>query len=170
MSTGKVVSVPDSLGPDDNPTRAEAALAFKLVGASYEDIAKNLDFVSPTEARLAVERALARAADEFGDKDRLRTVLNKRLDRIAQVCYARSLQKDNPDQIAWARTFLAYADRISKMNGLEATATTVVITPAYEEIEQWARKMYEQVSGEPIVVEAEIVEDEIEAEIERPEQ
>lgn len=168
MSTSKVIAVPDDFGDDETSlTRAEAALQMKLAGAPYDRIAETLDFVSPTEARKAVERCLARAADEFGDKDRLRSVLNKRMERLSQVCYLRSLDKSSPDQIAWMRTFLAYADRISKMNGLEATATTVVITPDYEEIVQWARHAYEQVSGEPIVIEAEIVEDEIEAEVER---
>lgn len=146
---------------DANITRAEAALAMRLAGASNADIAKELDFATPNDARQAYERALARAAKDYGDKERLRTVLNKQMERLMLVCYRRALNPNSPDQVTWARTFLAFADRTSKMNGLEQQNTNVIITPAYEEIVTWARKMHEEVSGHPIEIEADILSDEI---------
>ena len=84
---------------DANITRAEAALAMRLAGASNADIAKELDFATPNDARQAYERALARAAKDYGDKERLRTVLNKQMERLMLDCYRRALNPNSPDQV-----------------------------------------------------------------------
>lgn len=148
------------VAPQEDPTRAAAALRLKLMGASFEDIAQALDFANATSAQRAVEQALARSADEYGDKERLRNLLNARMERVMEVCFARALAKNNPDQVAYMRTLAVYIDRMSKMNGLEQAAT-VVITPGFEEIYTWAKKFHETVSAEPLVLEAEIVEEDI---------
>lgn len=145
--------------PED-PNRAAAALRLKLMGASFADIAQTLDFASPTSAQRAVEQALARSADDYQDKERLRALLNARMERVMEVCFARALAKNNPDQIAYMRTLAVYIDRVSKMNGLEQ-ANTVVVTPGFEEVYAWARQFHETVSAEPLVLEAEIVEGDI---------
>ena len=166
MSEPKSVTrkVPDLDGPlskyvPSDATRPEAAVALKLAGASYETIAERLDFPSVADARHSVEKALADSASEYSDRDRLRLIMNRQMDRIMSKCFQESM-RNGPDSMMWAKTWLSFSDRKSRLNGLDAPVEVhTTITPAYDEIMAWASNFAAQVAGKEIVIEADIFDD-----------
>lgn len=136
---------------------AQAALALKLAGASYVEIAKTLEYNSPRDAQHAVERALAAAV---GDDEQLRTqraMVSLQLDRIIRNHAVQSSDKKNPDQIAHSRTVLSALDRKARLLGLDAPILIQHIDPAGDEF----NRLLEVVAGNSgiaLPVEADIFE------------
>lgn len=151
---------PALLDPDDDPTEAnkdltakdrnsrqEAAVAMRIAGATYSEIARMLDYSSGTHARQAVERSLASTAGTQ-DRDQLRYVEARRLERLLRSLWRKATDDTCDEHLAAVRTAVAVIDRHAKLYGLDAPQEMVVYTPAASEIEAWVATMAKQVRGE----------------------
>jgi len=140
----------------DRPTRTEAALALKASGATYAQISKTLEYNSPTQARQAVERALASTVTEE-DRKHQRYLAARAIDQLLLGCWGKATDPKNEEHLSAVRTALALVDRKIRLYGLDAPAEMVLYTPAGEEMAQWVAQMVESMtSGLP--EEADIIE------------
>lgn len=117
-------------------TTARAAVALKLSGASYPEIADTLHYTSPTSARLAVEGLLAAAYDENTDYKSLRNVASARLEKLMKGLAGKAFNPKDPDHLAYARQFLSVVDRHIKLHGIDAPQVISMINPSAEEFER----------------------------------
>lgn len=149
--------------PDDNHTRAQSAVALRLGGASYTNIAEVLGYTDAFRARQVVERALAESAGSDEDIDKLRYLTARRLERLLQSLWPRGTNPQDPEHLAYARMILATIDRHARVWGVDAPQQMVVHTPNTLELQQWVTTMVKQVTGdeagEADVIDAEVVED-----------
>jgi hypothetical protein len=142
--------------PRQPKARAEAAVALKIAGATYTDIAKTLDYSSASIARQAVERSLAATAGTE-DRAKMRLLESKRLERLLRSVWKRATDPADAEHLSYVRAALALIDRHSRLHGLDAPQQMVVYSPAQSEIEAWVAGMSRQVvAGMPL--EADIIE------------
>jgi len=133
----------------DRATRQEAAVALRIAGATYADIARTLNYSSVTHARQAVERALASSVGE-DDRDQMRFIEGRRLERLLRSLWHKATDEENDEQLAAARTALAVIDRHAKLYGLDAPTVHAVYSPTATEMEQWLSGIAAQVrEGQP---------------------
>lgn len=145
---------------DKSQTTAQAALSLKLSGASYTQIAQMLDYSSAYRARSAVERVLASAADSAEDRDMMRELTKRRLDRLLQSVMGKAVDTSDPEHLAYNARALAIIDRSAKMYGLDAP-TQVQITPTHEKVQEYLQKFTEVVGADKDAEEADIMDAEI---------
>lgn len=143
---------------DDNPTRAMAAVALRLGGAGYKTIALQLGYASERRVRDVIERALAESVDNAEDTAHMRQVQHARLERMLTSVWTRANNPNDPDHLAYSARALAIIDRENKMLGLDMpTEVTLHHVPELSQVRTWVEGMAARLAGEPIVVEAEIL-------------
>jgi len=140
----------------ETQTKAESALALRIAGTSYTNIAKALGYASATRARLAVERVLAASADSPEDRDQQRVLADKRLNRLLQSTMAKAVDPKDADHLAYNARALAITDRIMRLWGVDAPAQ-VQITPTDEHLQQYVAHMMALARTEPEAEEADII-------------
>lgn len=149
------------LDTDDRPTRAEAAVALRIAGATYSEIARTLGYSNITRARQAVEQALAASVGD-DDRERMRFIEGRRLERLLRGLWHKATDEEGEEQLAAARTALAVIDRHAKLYGLDAPTVHAIYSPTQTEMEQWLAGIAAQVrEGQP--EEYDIIAGEIEA-------
>lgn len=126
-------------------------------GASYGEIADQLEYPNESEARKAVEHVLASTADETKDFRALRALANLRLEGLFKAVAGRALNENDPDQLGFHRAAASVLDRWIKLNGLDAPQRIEMTNPSSEEFEQVITVMMAQAHSED-VVEADIFE------------
>jgi hypothetical protein len=138
----------ERLNPDldtkDRQTRVEAAIALKIAGANYSEIAEVLGYPNVATARSAVERGLASTADEE-DRKQLRIVSGRRLERLLRAVWSKATDETHPEQLAAMRTALALIDRHIRLWGQDAPSEMVVYSPTAGEMEAWIAEMVHRV-------------------------
>lgn len=140
----------------ETDTKAESALALRIAGTSYTNIAKALGYASATRARLAVERVLAASADSPEERDQQRVLNDKRLNRLLQSVMGKAVDPKDPDHLAYNARALAITDRIMRLWGVDAPAQ-VQITPTDEHLQQYVAHMMALARREPEAEEADII-------------
>lgn len=105
---------------DRSATKAEAAVALLVYGASYTEIKNRLGYSSAHRARIACERALAASADSEEDRDKMRLLIGKRLNRLLASHMAKAVDPKEPAQLAYSARVLAILDRQAKLYGADA--------------------------------------------------
>jgi hypothetical protein len=140
----------------ETDTKAESALALRIAGTSYTNIAKVLGYASATRARLAVERVLAASADSPEDRDQQRVLSDKRLNRLLQSVMGKAVDPTDPEHLAYNARALAITDRIMRLWGVDAPAQ-VQITPTDEHLQQYVAHMMALARKEPEAEEADIL-------------
>jgi methylase of polypeptide subunit release factors len=143
----------------DRVQRQDAAVAMKIAGAAYSEIAKAMDYRSADDARLAVERALASSVNDT-DRERLRFLEARRLERLLRSLWRKATDEADPEQLPAIRTALALIDRHARLYGLDAPTEMVVYTPSRLEIERFVASVSETMNRE-LPTEADIVEGEV---------
>lgn len=146
ISEPEMAKLNADLDEADRVSRQEAAIALKIEGATYTDIAEALDYSSANHARQAVERGLASLVGPE-DREHLRFVEARRLERILRSLWPKATNADNPEHLAAARTALGVIDRHARLYGLDAPVEMVVYNPTNTEIEAWIRDRAAQVRG-----------------------
>lgn len=144
--------------PSVPSTRARGAVALRLAGASYKEIAEVQEFTNAQVARQVVEAELANSLDD-NDVSMLRALESARIERLLQSVWSRALSPQNPDQLAYSRHALSLIDRHAKLHGLDAPQKIEVYTPDQQEKVEWVKMMLDKVSDGEVVVEAEIVDE-----------
>ncbi|HEU4913074.1 MAG TPA: hypothetical protein VFV76_14385 [Actinomycetes bacterium] len=137
----------DDLARKDRRSRQEAAVALRIAGATYSDIARMLEYASPSLARQAVERSLASTAGPES-RDQLRFIEARRLERLLRGLWHKATDEKNDEHLAAVRTAIAVIDRHARLYGLDAPQEMVLYTPAANELDAWVAKMAKQVRGE----------------------
>lgn len=148
-----------------SPTADSAAVALRLAGASYPEIAEALGMESESTARRAVERDLAlRAADAEPEKrELLRAQSGARLERLLRGLWQKATNPNDPEHLPAVTRALAIIDRHTRLYGLDAPAEVVVHTPTTAEIEAWVMRVVgEQESVHAIEADVIVIEGEIE--------
>lgn len=138
------VDVPKQIGTDADAKQAakrplrssKAAVALKVAGASYDEIAEVLEYVSPAAARIAVESALSASVDANTDYRSLRAVASLQLDGLLKSVWGRARDANDPDQLAYGRMALSVIDRKIKLHGIDAPQMITIIDPSAEEFEK----------------------------------
>lgn len=147
---------------DRSATKAEAAVTLKLYGASYTEIKNTLHYSSAYRARMAVERALAAAADSVEDKEKMRHMINKTLDRLKASVMSKAVNPNDPQHLAYNARALAILDRQAKLYGVDAP-TQIQITQSDQYIQEYLEAVLPHVKEDNLQVEADIMNmDEIE--------
>lgn len=147
---------------DRSATKAEAAVTLKLYGASYTEIKNTLHYSSAYRARMAVERALAAAADSVEDKEKMRHMINKTLDRLKASVMSKAVNPNDPNHLAYNARALAILDRQAKLYGVDAP-TQIQITQSDQYIQEYLEAVLPHVKEDNLQIEADIMDmDEIE--------
>lgn len=157
----------DRLNPDldapDRRSRVEAAIALKIAGANYSEIADALEYSSVEQARSAVERGLAATAGEE-DRRQLREISGRRLERLLRGLWTKATDPEDPEHLSATRTALALIDRHIRLFGQDAPSEMIVYAPGQAEIENWVAEMASHLRAaqpqEVDIIEGEVVEDE----------
>lgn len=142
----------------ERETQTEMAVALRIRGASYTQIARIAEYSSPTHARSAVERALASTAESPEERERMRVLVDKRLNRLLSAVMTKALDEDSPEQLAFNARALAIVDRQAKLWGLDAP-TQVQITPSDQHIQDYINRVRQLANADSEAVEAEILEE-----------
>lgn len=122
------------------PKKADAALALKLAGASWSEIAAALNFKDEKAARAAVERS---AAANVSDDDRLahRNVANLRYERLLRATMVMALNPKDSQQLSAIRTAREIVDRLVALNGAAVPVEIIVTNPTEQELMAWVTKV-----------------------------
>lgn len=144
----------------DADSKAQSAVALCVAGASWADIARVLSYSTPTQARLAVERALSAASNSPENIEHMRIVQDKRLKRLLQSVYGKAVNPDDKDHLAYNARALAIIDRIGKLHGLDAVQQ-VQITASDEAIQAYVNSLAKLAGLQTSSIEGEIMDAEI---------
>lgn len=148
---------------EDSPTRAAAAVAMRIDGAGFADIAKVLDYSSPARAQRAIEEAVSLQAGSPEEIEHIRWLNSRRLERILTSVMTRATNPADADHLAYARMAVVLVDRHLRLWGADnPTQMKVTVTPTALAIEEWVTQAARQVYGvadEADILDAEVVED-----------
>lgn len=141
---------------DRSQTKAEAGVALLVYGASYTEIKNRLGYSSAYRARMAIERALASSADSEEDRDKMRLLIGKRLNRLLASHMAQAVDPKNPNQLAYSARVLAIIDRQAKLYGADAP-TQIQITPSDQYIQEFLEQVIPMAKADQEQIEADIM-------------
>lgn len=112
-------------------TRAQASLALRIRGASFEDIAETQEYRSAAEARGAVEQLLASMAEADGSAawQTQRQLHQLRLEGLLKSVYERAIDDTDDLHLAYNKRAVEVLDRITKLQGFDMPQRSIVYTP-----------------------------------------
>lgn len=134
-------------------TRAQAAVALRLAGAPYPDIAESLGYATASDAQHAVEQLLASTV-ESEDLASTRNMYNQRLNRLLQSVWPKALNDRDPKQLEYVRAVISIEERRARLMGTDAPTKHEIYTPTAEQITEQVRVLTANVV---LPVEADIV-------------
>jgi hypothetical protein len=149
------------------PRTGAAALALRLSGAGYDDVANALGLPSAKIARQHAEDALAaRAWDDREGREKLRAENGARLERLLRSVWSKATDDSHPEHLPAVRVARELIDRYARLYGLDAPQEVIIHNPTASEIEQWVGQMLAETTSElrameaPVaaIVDAEVVE------------
>lgn len=154
---------------DRAPARtAAAALALRLSGAGYDEVANALGLAGADSARKLAEGALeARAWDDRDGRVRLRAENGARLERLLRSVWPKATNSEHPEHLPAVKVARELIDRYVRLYGLDAPAEVIIHNPTATEIEGWVASMLAASTSElrameaPVaaIIDADIVED-----------
>jgi hypothetical protein len=159
MKAEGLVDLNADLDLADRSQRQDAAVAMRIAGATYGEIAKALEYRSAQDARLAVERALAQSVGD-DDREKQRYLTARRLERLLRALWRKATDESSMEQLPAVRASLAVIDRYARLYGLDAPTEMVVYTPSRLEIERFVASVSASMNSE-LPSEADIVEGEV---------
>lgn len=139
-----------------------AALALRLAGAGYDEVADALGLVNARTARDHAETALeARAWDDVEGRQKLRAENSARIERLLRGVWTKATTADHPEHLAAVKVAVSLIDRHIRLHGLDAPAEIIVHNPTATEIDRWVAGMIASGADDLTAMEAEIVDAEI---------
>jgi len=153
--------------------RAQGALALKIRGADYGQIADALDYASPHDARRAVEILLAEVAEADGPAawQTQRQLARARLEGLLAAVFPIATDSTDEGFFPAQRQAGWLVERINVLDGLNAPTRHVIYSPQAAEFDETVRKMLEASGvseaheGDIFELTAEIIEDPEEGEL-----
>lgn len=158
IEAGKDPNADLKMKADDSLTKAEAGISLRLSGASYTNIAKTLGYSSAFRARQAVEQALAKAADSPEDRDKMRVLTSRRLDRLLQSVMGKAVDPRDPEHLGYNARALAIVDRTAKLWGVDAP-TQVQVSASDSQIEDYLARVRPLAAADRDAEEADILDE-----------
>jgi DNA-binding CsgD family transcriptional regulator len=152
--------VPDSSnqhGPFRQYRQGMAALALRLAGASYMEVAEALGLSGIADARELIESTLANKVTAQ-DREHLRREEAARLDRLQRGVWTKALDQNHPEHLAAVKVVLQISESRRRLLGLDAPTEISVHTPTQDEIERWVSTVSAQSVADYTVLEANVVE------------
>lgn len=142
----------------DRTSRMRAALAMKIAGANYSEIAETLGYADVARARQAVELAMGSAVDD-DSREKARALANLKYDRILRAIWPKATQEKiknpiteqeeiNHEQLSAARTAIVLIKEQARLNGAERPQEVVVYTPLQHELQEELKRLMSQVQGD----------------------
>lgn len=141
---------------DRSATKADAAFAMSLYGASYTEIAKQLGYSSAFRARAAVERVLAASADSEDDRDKMRVLISRRLNRLLASHMPKAVNPEDPNQLAYSARALAIIDRQARLYGVDAP-TQIAVSVSDDHIRDYLEALVPAAKDDLLQIEADIM-------------
>lgn len=155
---------------NDNPSKAlvrardrkaNAALAMKLGGAEWDEIATALGYPTERAALVAVEQSLGKRLNEL-DRQHLRALAAGRLESLVRSAWRKAHTEDDAEHLNAIKSVRETVNDISRLWGLQAPQEVLITNPTQEHLDQWVARVVSadlpQVE-EADIVEADIVED-----------
>lgn len=120
--------------------KANAAIALRIAGATWSEIALTVGYPTARAALTATEKALEKQL-QTEDRDVLRNLVGARLDRLLRSTWTKATDEDHPEHlIALTKAREVLSDH-RKLYGLDAPTEIVVHSPTLSEIEQWVTRV-----------------------------
>lgn len=140
------IAIPEGKKVPDSAIRARqrkanAALALKLSGATWEEVAEASGFPTARAAVIAVERALERQLKNDTSKEKMRTLAGQRLERLLRSCWVKAIDPENPEHLVALTKAREIIDRHAKLYGLDAPTEVVVHSPTADELQRWVAQV-----------------------------
>ena len=145
--------------PRGRKKRGEAAVALRMAGASYDDIANTLGYKNASTVSAVVERSLAAGLTD-DQRDSARELAGRRIERLLRAVWGKATNEAHPEHIAAVRTARELIDRHSRLYGLDAPTQMVVRTATTDQLEQWVTTVLAH--AVPEVEEADVIDVEVE--------
>jgi hypothetical protein len=120
------------------PRAGRAAVALRLAGASFAEIADTLALPDARTARDMVETELAAGEQDQTQRDVLR---REEAARLIRSVWGKAMDASNPEHLPAARAALAMVDRHARLLGLDQPTEVIVYTPTTSEIDAWVSSM-----------------------------
>lgn len=155
-----VNDVPDSSnehGPFRAYRQGMSALALRLAGASYIEVAQALGLAGIADARELIESTLANKVTSQ-DREHLRQEEAARLDRLQRGVWAKAIDPNHPEHLPAVKVALQISESRRRLLGLDAPTEISVHTPTQDEIERWVSTVSAQSVADYAVLEANVVE------------
>lgn len=125
--------------------RAQAALALKIRGADYGEIAQVLDYADIPGARNAVEQLLADVAEHDGPQAWItqRNLARLRYEGLLAAVYPIAVDHTDEGFFQAQRQAAVLVDRITVLDGLNAPQRHVIMSPSAAEFDATIQKVLE---------------------------
>lgn len=133
-----------------------AAVALRLAGASFAEVAEALGIGNVVEARKMIESALANQVDIDG-REHLRAEESARLDRLQRSVWTKATSADHPEHLQAVKVVLQISESRRRLLGLDAPAEITIHTPTQDEIERWVNAVAGASIEEFTIIEADVV-------------
>lgn len=115
-------------------TNVRAAMVMAMNGSSYADIARVLDYATPAQARLAVEKAISESGGDLAaDRTTLRGLTSARLEYWLRSISTK-IVTDGPQQLEYMAMGLRLTERRAKLLGLDMPTTIELHSAGADEV------------------------------------
>lgn len=141
-----------------NHRQGMAAVALRLAGASYLEIAETLTFADADTARIAVESELANLTVNGEARETLRNLESARLERLLRSVWQKATDPTNPEHLAAVKIANGIVDRHIRLFGLDAPTEISIHTPTQAEIDAWVAQVTMSAHDQLAIMEANVVE------------
>ena len=131
-----------------------AAVALRVAGASFADIAVTLGLQNAHSALVQVERELASHLSHDGVEQQ-RAEATLRLEALLQSVWPKAADTGDPEHLPAVRQALALVDRLIRLHGLDRPTEIVLHTPTVAELERWVASVVARET--PDIIEADVV-------------
>lgn len=133
--------------PNVGKRSARAAVALRLAGADYSEIATTLGYPTDLAARRAIEDDLAVDAD-LPQREDLRTFEALRLDALLKSVWPKATDPGNKEHILSVKAAVSIIDRRIRLLGLDAPEEVIIHTPATAELDAWVAQVIATENGQ----------------------
>lgn len=141
-------------GGQPGASAGAAAIALRVAGASFADVAVTLGLSGATEALHLVEATLAaQLTPESVEVQRAEA--SARLEALLASVWERAQNPMDPEHLNAVKGAREVIDRIIRLNGLDRPTELIVHTPTSAELERWVAGVLSQ--DAPAVVEADVI-------------
>ena len=141
-------------GGQPGASAGAAAIALRVAGASFADVAVTLGLSGPGEALRLVEATLADSlVPESVEVQRAEAT--HRLEALLASVWDKAVDGNHPEHLNAVKAAREVIDRVIRLNGLDRPTEMILHTPTHAELERWVAGVLD--ADIPAVVEADVI-------------